>query len=662
MAASRPVQGKREKLLRLIECPICLNELQDPRLLSCRHTLCYMCVKDYTEQGNYNKQLPCPVCRGVTVLSQGGVDDLPPFFFMNELKDVITEKDDEKDSEPQPQGGAVCSTEECGQPAVNYCKDGCQSLCVECYNDHQRVRFTKNHDVIPTNNDEVFTKADKPTYPPCKHHTSQMLDMFCRTCDLPVCQICCHDNHRGHDCCMFQEQAAVCKIKLRQLHEDTQGLIHVVKQAVDKTRIQVEQAEADINEACCNVQSTFKAIHERLHVEEQNMLSDIHDASRRVKKTADVTIDSQMVTLVSLESLAACQIKLAEKDSPYESVTVTNSIARDVEDHYGQQLPGFVWSCQMVRDNRTGELCPSGNVKVTQADEASGSREVKEVGRIRLHNQHNLLGLVVYNQYLYTVHLTGFVLYCYSKNGTLYTKYKHKKASKISVQGMCLVVDGEKPMLVISDFNNKALIWISISADNTMKHHHTQQVDYWPRGSYNEQGNLMVCAYDHKVHRYRCDGEPLEVITLPDDIIPWSLTRYGAADRYAIVDYDNKQVVVIDRQGEVHTRYKDQIQGVKLGRPCDVIMDSEGRLVISDQTENQVLLLSKEGDEVRKLLQAQHVMYPDYLHLDADNDTLYVSGQSQNDERHVFIYNYTMLECEKKINEIITTISMTVTL
>ena len=94
MAAARPAQGKKEKLLRLIECPICLNELQDPRLLSCRHTLCYTCVKDYTEKGNYSDQLPCPVCRGVTVLYQGGVDNLPTFFFMNELKEVVTDQDD----------------------------------------------------------------------------------------------------------------------------------------------------------------------------------------------------------------------------------------------------------------------------------------------------------------------------------------------------------------------------------------------------------------------------------------------------------------------------------------------------------------------------------------------------------------------------------------
>ena len=57
--------GKQQRLLRLVECPVYLNELGDPRFLSCNHTLCHTCLKDYT------------------------VNNLPKFFLKNELKEVV---------------------------------------------------------------------------------------------------------------------------------------------------------------------------------------------------------------------------------------------------------------------------------------------------------------------------------------------------------------------------------------------------------------------------------------------------------------------------------------------------------------------------------------------------------------------------------------------
>ena len=647
MAAARPhIQGKKEKLLRLIECPICLNELQDPRLLSCRHTLCYTCLKDYTEKGNYSEQLPCPVCRGVTVLYEGGVDNLPKFFFMNELKEVVTEQDDEVEEENQPQSmkggsasssGSVCSVEDCGQPAMTYCKDGCQFLCQRCYDDHQSIRITKNHQVFP------ITKPRKCPYPPCNHHNHQVLDLYCRTCDMPVCTTCSQANHRDHDCCDLDEHADVCKTKLEQLCEDTNELIDVVKQTVDKTKCQVQQAEVDIDDACDNVKSIFKVMHEKLDEEENKMLFDLQDARRRLKKTGDVTIDSQMMTLAGLESLKSCEIKLVDKGTPYDYVTVTDSIKMDLDEHYGQQLPGFMWNCQFVRKDITGEvgLCLSGKVKLTQTEETSGNRKVKEIGKVVLHNHNkSVLGLVVHRGYIYTVHSKEFIVYCFNNQGTLLSKYEHVPFPNHVVQGMCLITDGNKAMLVISDFTDKSLVWVGIYDDFVMRHHHTQHLDYKPCGSYSDRGDLLVCGADHKIHRYTAEGQAVGVITLPDDVMPWCLTRAIDSVHLVITDYVNKQIVIINKEGQVKAQYKNNIHGVKLGQPCGIIKDFIGRVLISDQSEMQVLMLSSDCKEARQLLRKQHVISPVSLCLDSENHRMYVSDTDQDNKNHLLIYDY----------------------
>ena len=58
-----------------------------------RHASCHACVKDYTEKNKHDKELPCPVYREVTTLYEGGVDNLPRFFFIYELKEVVMEDD-----------------------------------------------------------------------------------------------------------------------------------------------------------------------------------------------------------------------------------------------------------------------------------------------------------------------------------------------------------------------------------------------------------------------------------------------------------------------------------------------------------------------------------------------------------------------------------------
>ena len=177
MATSSSMPDRQQRLLQLIECPICLSEQQDPRILSCRHIYCYKCLKDYHEKGNHGNELPCPQCREETTLNQGDVENLPKFFFMNELKEVVMAKDTVREDNPeknkrvitedgvnmvkedipQKRTRVVCSTEDCGQLGLKNCKQ-CGFLCQQCYDDHSKARFTKSHQVITVNKGKAVVK------------------------------------------------------------------------------------------------------------------------------------------------------------------------------------------------------------------------------------------------------------------------------------------------------------------------------------------------------------------------------------------------------------------------------------------------------------------------------------------------------------------------
>ena len=121
----------------------------------------------------------------MTNLYQCGVDNLPKFIFMNELKEVVMTEDGVKEDKPQKHRGVVFSTEDCGQPGLRYYKQ-CGFLCQQCYDDHQSIRVTKSHCVITASEGEAFIKSKVPRYPPYHRHKHQFMDLYCLKCNQPI--------------------------------------------------------------------------------------------------------------------------------------------------------------------------------------------------------------------------------------------------------------------------------------------------------------------------------------------------------------------------------------------------------------------------------------------------------------------------------------------
>ena len=653
-------EKKRERLQKLIECDICMDELEDPRLLACRHTLCYKCVKDYVEKNNYGDKLPCPVCRQITDLGQGGVDNLPDFFFMNNLKEVILTEDDDdgvSDDQTQEKGDAVCSTKACTNSVVKYCDHGCRFMCQQCYDDHQSIGITKSHTVISVSEGRTLVKPKLPLNPPCDRHKQQQLDFYCSTCNLPVCVTCSETIHISHHCTELDKVIPMCKRKLEKISERTDWLLQRIKQARDKTKSQIQHAEDDIDDMIDNVKSSFKLRHQKLDKEENQILLKLYKASKRVKNTSDVITDSQMMTLAGVESLKTCQNKLTDKCSVYDYVSITDSIQKDIDSYYYKDLPCMLWKTQRVSNQISYPAVD--NVEVRQSSDLRTTKG--EISRIRLQNQEKyVIGMVVYKQCVYAVHSDDHVVYKYNPNGSPGSSYKHADGKGTEFEGICLIMDGGSAMLVVSDYSNKALVWIRIRDGGKMKHHYTQQLDYRPSGLYSDREKLMVCNTNKsKIHWYKCDGHEIDVTTLVKDIGPTCVTRHGDGDNYVVTDWENHQVVIIGKTGQVKKRYRDEMQGVKLSEPYNIMTDQQGRMLICDDANNNVLLMTKEGDEVRQLLQKQHVRFPFSICLDFEQRKLYVSGEDKKKVRRVFIYDYTCLHEGKLLTENITTWELT---
>ena len=227
-------------------------------------------------------------------------------------------------------------------------------------------------------------------------------------------------------------------------------------------------------------------MHEKLQAEEKTILSEMREARKLVKKTGDVTVDSETMTLASLESLNSCQDKLADHGSIYDYVTVTDSLQRDAENHFCGKLPGFEWNSEIVKDGEIGETNYSGRVEIktseqikelklksTKDGDVREGMEVKEMCRFLKQKQNaRIVGMVIYKECVYTVNQMGFTVYCYKRNGSFISKYEHEGGADTVIEGMCLMMRGNTPMLVVSVYSKSKLVWIQING-TTMDHHHT---------------------------------------------------------------------------------------------------------------------------------------------------------------------------------------------
>ena len=57
-------QKEENTLEKILECPICLEEFKNPKMLPCQHSFCMEdCLKSLVESNSVSKEIICPICR-----------------------------------------------------------------------------------------------------------------------------------------------------------------------------------------------------------------------------------------------------------------------------------------------------------------------------------------------------------------------------------------------------------------------------------------------------------------------------------------------------------------------------------------------------------------------------------------------------------------------
>ncbi|XP_038061415.1 tripartite motif-containing protein 3-like [Patiria miniata] len=256
-----------------LECPICLDQLWEPKLLNCGHTFCLKCLDGVFEPEEFpqNPVVACPVCRKKTPVPNKGVAGLTSNFALQSLLEAL--------SPLKPK-----TTAEVAKTA-----DGEATIC------------------------EIHNEIRK---------------FYCSSCEVLICRDCTVVDHpRPEHKCMNLDEAYTWRRELND--KELQLAVRVVKLAKRSKGI-LQSAEATLNERCNQVISEIEKCRETgleqlqrkteaieaFQVDLESEILGLHDLSEDATKTD--LLDQSKGVIESLTSLREQKDEMLDKPEAVE--------------------------------------------------------------------------------------------------------------------------------------------------------------------------------------------------------------------------------------------------------------------------------------------------------------------------------------------------------
>ncbi|CAL8389686.1 unnamed protein product [Boreogadus saida] len=211
-------------------CSICLDVFSSPVSTSCGHNFCRTCVTNFwDEQVKYK----CPVCNKLF--------DTRPDLQVNTLLSEMVDRfgtsvrvKEQPGVEPAEVPCDVCTGTQL--KAVKSCLECFMSFCQTHLEPHQRVRVLKKHRLV----EPMDHLEDRM----CKKH-DRLLELFCQTEQVCVCQYCTETDHKSHPVVPLKEEYEVKMAQLGKLEAEVQQMIQERQRHIQEIKDTVKRSKAD---------------------------------------------------------------------------------------------------------------------------------------------------------------------------------------------------------------------------------------------------------------------------------------------------------------------------------------------------------------------------------------------------------------------------------
>ncbi|XP_035682814.1 E3 ubiquitin-protein ligase TRIM56-like [Branchiostoma floridae] len=309
------------------QCTICFYTFKNPKVLPCLHTFCEHCLREWVQK-NDGDTIPCPICRQPVSLPQNGVEGLKDNFFIASLVKAVTEHNKVRHGKDE----LLCTSCEEGKPATSRCSECAEFLCESCESAHRLVRATRGHTLftfeeLKTGKYDNVVRARKA--PPCSKHPGEILKLYCRTCETPICNECALFEHRDsqHDYTRIEEVAAEKRDTILDLTPQCQARMQFFRQTEEAQKRLREQLQLNVEGARQNVHRTVQTLTALVKEEGERLLTCIHTEESSRKKQIEAEIEGAQISLASAKSTCEFAKTLAREGGDYEVASFSQDMA-----------------------------------------------------------------------------------------------------------------------------------------------------------------------------------------------------------------------------------------------------------------------------------------------------------------------------------------------
>jgi len=308
-------------MLKMLECPTCMEESDKPKSLSCLHWVCSKCAETIHQDG----VIVCPQCRAITEVPEGSVENLATEFKIVQFRETLESVQNTREEPVDTTGHAlsVIAKDAKGdvRVCINHdttadftCRDCEVFLCTKCQEFHNTRPLFTAHTIVGI--EKVVCAKHNHTY-----------TYFCTKCAVFLCRIClCDWECVGHDADIktYQEVTSTAQNNVETLISSLKNQIYMINKDVIPCLSIVESKIADVLQVKDNldryrkamidkVESQFKElytevdvcheilldVHENMKQQDPDSLRDLLECAEQSKSQC---VEEMLVTMTAIKA------------------------------------------------------------------------------------------------------------------------------------------------------------------------------------------------------------------------------------------------------------------------------------------------------------------------------------------------------------------------
>ena len=560
-----------------LTCAVCLNPLEDPKLLDCAHSFCRDCliglVKSPIVQGaDQRGYIPCPSCRKITSLRAGGIDSLQNNFTVQNLVQIISGSSNMEEKQPQPAAKAseplpppplppitdvsLPTCDDHGLPQEYYCAECNELLCRSCMMKMHRLHNYDVTDVILQSISASLCEMVQPAYESITAAESVAKELARRKTDLVTKS----DTVKGKVSNFF--------VEVRKMVDERE--VKLLSTVDDYYAKQLESVNADDNQvsaAVSNLQQTIEGVHQL--IDSKNVTAIITQA-KSVAENLDVnqkkvseslqlqgSCNSSLTFQEQLENTAFSKLgQLREGENPYEFEESVPSMQQTDEKVVGASIPSD--SDPQVSRRLSVPLFPESNHRILE----------------RSSTTPNFPPIVEVVQPVSIIQL---------------------RRSTESIHPCGIALTNNNSSVVISDVYSgcvKVVAGTGKVVDSIGSHKSSGSVFRGPCALASYKDDIFILTREN-ARIYKFSNGNLTDSKYKKLIDPRGMTATG--EKIFVTDWQSNCVHVIDQR---NNKYISSIGGDFIKQPAGIAVNNQGHLVVADQQNHCVWMLTQDGKNV----------------------------------------------------------------